>query len=108
MVGLARKGEAMACPTSDPLYGPAGILRRRWNPVPMPDESSAAREHAIMQEITAPLAELPDDPVATVANQDFPVVLRGYDRMAVDAFMKRMAQLVAELHATSSPEGAVR
>ena len=76
--------------------------------MPMPDESSAAREHAIMQEITAPLAELPDDPVATVANQDFPVVLRGYDRMAVDAFMKRMAQLVAELHATSSPEGAVR
>ncbi len=76
--------------------------------MPMPDESSAAREHAIMQEITAPLAQLPDDPVGTVANQDFPVVLRGYDRMAVDAFVKRMAQLVAELHATSSPEGAVR
>lgn len=74
----------------------------------MPDESSAAREHAIMQEITAPLAELPDDPVGAVANQDFPVVLRGYDRVAVDAFVKHTAQLVAELHATSSPEGAVR
>jgi glyoxylase-like metal-dependent hydrolase (beta-lactamase superfamily II)/cell division septum initiation protein DivIVA len=74
----------------------------------MPDESSAAREHAIMQQITAPLARLPDDPVGTVANQDFPVVLRGYDRMAVDAFVQHTAQLVAELHATSSPEGAVR
>lgn len=61
-----------------------------------------------MQEITAPLAKLPDDPVGTVANQDFPVVLRGYDRVAVDAFVKHTAQLVAELHATSSPEGAVR
>jgi DivIVA domain-containing protein len=74
----------------------------------MPDESSAAREHAIMHEITAPLADLPDDPVGTVANQEFPVVLRGYDRVAVDAFVKHTAQLVAELHATSSPEGAVR
>jgi DivIVA domain-containing protein len=74
----------------------------------MPDESSAAREHAIMQEITAPLADLPDDPVGAVANQRFPVVLRGYDRVAVDAFVKHTAQLVAELHATSSPEGAVR
>jgi glyoxylase-like metal-dependent hydrolase (beta-lactamase superfamily II)/vacuolar-type H+-ATPase subunit H len=74
----------------------------------MPDESSAANEHAIMREITAPLAELPEDPVGAVANQDFPVVLRGYDRVAVDAFVKHTAQLVAELHATSSPEGAVR
>jgi DivIVA domain-containing protein len=76
--------------------------------VPMPDQSSAANEHAIMQEITAPLANLPEDPVGTVANQDFPIVLRGYDRVAVDAFVKQTAQLVAELHATRSPEGAVR
>ena len=54
----------------------------------MPDESSAAREHAIMQQITAPLAELPDDPVATVANQDFPAVLRGYDRVAVEQLIR--------------------
>jgi glyoxylase-like metal-dependent hydrolase (beta-lactamase superfamily II)/vacuolar-type H+-ATPase subunit H len=74
----------------------------------MPDQTSAAKEHAIMQEITAPLADLPQDPVGTVANQDFPIVLRGYDRMAVDAFVKHTAQLVAELHATRSPEGAVR
>jgi glyoxylase-like metal-dependent hydrolase (beta-lactamase superfamily II)/vacuolar-type H+-ATPase subunit H len=74
----------------------------------MPDQTSAAKEHAIMQEITAPLADLPQDPVGTVANQDFPIVLRGYDRVAVDAFVKHTAQLVAELHATRSPEGAVR
>jgi cell division septum initiation protein DivIVA len=74
----------------------------------MPDQSSAATEHAILQEITAPLDTLPDDPVAVVVNADFPVAMRGYDRMAVDAYIERTSQLVAELQATRSPEAAVR
>lgn len=73
----------------------------------MPDQSSAAMEHAILQEITAPLQTLPDDPVAAV-HADFPVALRGYDRMAVDAYVQQTSQLVAELQATRSPEAAVR
>ena len=73
----------------------------------MPDQSSAATEHAILQEITAPLATLPDDPVSIV-QADFPAALRGYDRMAVDAYVKQIGQLVAELQATRSPEAAVR
>jgi cell division septum initiation protein DivIVA len=74
----------------------------------MPDQSSAASEHALMQEITAPLATLPDDATALVADVDFPIVLRGYDRLAVDAYVKKTSQLVAELQATRSPEAAVR
>jgi cell division septum initiation protein DivIVA len=74
----------------------------------MPDQSSAADEHAILQEITAPLSTLPDDPVPIVADTDFPIVLRGYDRLAVDAYVKKTSQLVAELQATRSPEAAVR
>ena len=74
----------------------------------MPDQSSAADEHAILQEITAPLAGLPDNPVPIAADVDFPIVLRGYDRIAVDAYVKRTSQLVAELQATHSPEAAVR
>jgi vacuolar-type H+-ATPase subunit H len=74
----------------------------------MPDQSSAATEHALLQEITAPLATLPDDPVSTAADIDFPLVLRGYDRLAVDAYVKKTTQLVAELQATRSPEAAVR
>ncbi|MDQ6729133.1 MAG: DivIVA domain-containing protein [Actinomycetota bacterium] len=73
----------------------------------MPDQSSAASEHAILQEITAPLETLPDDPVAAV-QADFPGALRGYDRLAVDAYVQRVSQLVAELQATRSPEAAVR
>jgi cell division initiation protein len=74
---------------------------------PMPDQSSAASEHAIIQEITGPLETLPDDPLAVV-NADFPVALRGYDRIAVDAYVQQTSQLVAELQATRSPEAAVR
>src|SRR5438270_9371988 len=74
----------------------------------MPDQNSAATEHALMQEITAPLSTLPDDPVPMVADIDFPIVLRGYDRLAVDAYVRKTSQLVAELQATRSPEAAVR
>ena len=74
----------------------------------MPDQSSASTEHALMQEITAPLSTLPDDPVPAVADVEFPVVLRGYDRDSVDDYVRRTSQLVAELQATRSPEAAVR
>ncbi len=74
----------------------------------MPDQSSAADEHAILQEITAPLATLPADALPIAAEVDFPVVLRGYDRVAVDAYVKKTSQLVAELQSTRSPEAAVR
>jgi cell division initiation protein len=74
----------------------------------MPDESKAATEHSLLQEITAPLATLPDDPLPDVAEVEFPVAMRGYDRLAVDAYVRRTSQLVAELQATRSPEAAVR
>jgi hypothetical protein len=74
----------------------------------MPDQSSASTEHALMQEITAPLSTLPDDPLPAVADVEFPISLRGYDRLAVDAYVRKTSQLVAELHATRSPDAAIR
>jgi DivIVA domain-containing protein len=73
----------------------------------MPDQSSAATEHALMQEITAPLERLPDDPRALV-EAEFPTAMRGYDRHAVDDYVEQVGNLVAELQATRSPEAAVR
>jgi hypothetical protein len=73
----------------------------------MPDQSSAATEHAIIQEITAPLDRLPDDPLSVI-DADFPHALRGYDRLAVDDYVRQTRQLIAELQATRSPEAAVR
>lgn len=61
-----------------------------------------------MQEIAAPMANLPDDPIPDVADVEFPIVLRGYDRLAVDAYVARTSQLVAELQASRSPEAAIR
>jgi hypothetical protein len=73
----------------------------------MPDQHAAATEHELITTIAEPLSHLPDDPLAVVS-VDFPVALRGYDRFAVDAYVERTAQLVAELQATRSPEAAVR
>ncbi len=74
----------------------------------MPDQSSAATEHALIQEITEPPASMSDDPVPLVAEVDFPMALRGYDRLAVNAYVKKTSQLVAELQATRSPDTAIR
>lgn len=46
--------------------------------------------------------------VDRVRKVDFPVVLRGYDRAAVDAYVAEVAQLVAELEATQLPESVVQ
>ncbi|HEX4010051.1 MAG TPA: DivIVA domain-containing protein [Solirubrobacteraceae bacterium] len=73
----------------------------------MPDQSSAATEHAILAEITQPLEALPDDPLAYV-NAEFPTALRGYERVSVDEYVRQTRRLVAELQATRSPEAAVR
>ena len=73
----------------------------------MPDQSSAATEHAILAEIIQPLEALPSDPLAIV-DADFPTALRGYDRVAVDEYVRQTRRLVAELQATRSPEAAVR
>src|SRR5437899_7907451 len=74
----------------------------------MPDQSTAATEHSLIQEITAPLGRIPEDPVPDVADVNFPLVLRGYDRLAVAAYVRKTSQLVAELQATRSPEAAIR
>jgi DivIVA domain-containing protein len=73
----------------------------------MPDQHAAATEHELITTIAEPLGQIPDDPLAEVA-VDFPIALRGYDRVAVDAYVERTAQLVAELQSIRSPESAVR
>jgi DivIVA domain-containing protein len=45
---------------------------------------------------------------AEIRDVSFPVSVRGYDRGAVDAYVKRAQDVVAELEVTRSPEAAVR
>lgn len=42
-----------------------------------------------------------------IREAEFPLVRRGYDRESVDAYIARVSQLVEDLEATRSPQGAV-
>jgi DivIVA domain-containing protein len=73
----------------------------------MPDQSYAATEHALLEEITRPLERLPEDPLELV-EADFPTAMRGYDKAAVDEYVRQTRHLVAELQSVRTPEAAVR
>jgi DivIVA domain-containing protein len=48
------------------------------------------------------------DVPAEIRNVSFPVSVRGYDRGAVDAYVKRVNRVIAELEVSRSPQAAVR
>ena len=45
---------------------------------------------------------------AEIRNASFPVGVRGYDRKAVEAYVKRVNRVIAELEVTRSPQAAVK
>jgi DivIVA domain-containing protein len=53
-------------------------------------------------------ADFRDYVPAELLNVSFPAAVRGYDRGAVDAYVKRMNRLIAEIKVSSSPRAAVR
>lgn len=53
-------------------------------------------------------ADFRDYVPADLLNVSFPAAVRGYDRGAVDAYVKRMNRLIAEIKVSSSPRAAVR
>ena len=44
----------------------------------------------------------------TARDVDFPIVLRGYDRAAVDRYVEEVNRAIAELEISSSPQSAIR
>src|SRR5918911_575136 len=54
------------------------------------------------------LDDLRDHVPADVRNVSFPVAVRGYDREAVNAYVKRVNRVIAELEVSRSPRAAVR
>jgi hypothetical protein len=74
----------------------------------MPEEHHAADEHALLAEVTEPLSGLPAEPPSITPQPDFAIVLRGYDRVAVDAYVRRTSELLTELGTQHSPDAAVR
>jgi DivIVA domain-containing protein len=49
-----------------------------------------------------------DVDVASVRDVNFPVALRGYDRDAVDAYVRDVNRIIAELQVGRSPQSAIR
>jgi DivIVA domain-containing protein len=65
-----------------------------------PKGGEKEQEHAFGQ--------LRDYVPAEILNVSFPAAVRGYDRRAVDAHIKRVNRLIAEIKAGASPRAAVR
>jgi DivIVA domain-containing protein len=54
------------------------------------------------------VGELRDRASAEVRDVSFPTAVRGYDRRAVDAYVKQVNTVIAELEVSRSPQAAVR
>jgi len=69
------------------------------------DERPASREQASSQDEPEQLrTTVPTE----IRNASFPVSVRGYDRHAVDDYVKNVNRVIAELEVSRSPQAAVR
>jgi DivIVA domain-containing protein len=69
-----------------------------------PDQSDEQSAKPAEAESTAYRAHVP----AEIRNVRFPVGMRGYERDAVEAYVRRVNRVIAELEVTRSPQAAVK
>jgi DivIVA domain-containing protein len=72
-----------------------------------PDREDRSQD-APRQEQAATFRELQGYVPAELLDVSFPVAVRGYDRHAVDAYVKRVNRAIAEIKISSSPRAAVK
>jgi DivIVA domain-containing protein len=86
--------------------GPGGSSRA---PDEQLSETGAAEDEPIAGKQQVPeLPGLRDRVPADIRDISFPAAVRGYDRRAVDAYVKRVNRVIAELEVGRSPQAAVR
>ena len=79
-----------------------------------PSDREAREERGDHEQVTGSLervvgsATVGDSRLAEVRDVAFPIALRGYEREAVDAYVKRVNRLISDLEASRSPDAAVR
>src|ERR1700704_3940222 len=75
-----------------------------------PDSEDETRQLPPVSNETAEFIALDPsgDPVAESAAPSFPPAFRGYDRRSVDDYVRRVTEIIAELHASRSPRAAVK
>jgi DivIVA domain-containing protein len=69
---------------------------------------ASATEQQEQEDQERAFADLRDHVPADILNISFPGAVRGYDRAAVDAYVKRVSRLIAEIKVSASPRAAVR
>ena len=77
-------------------------------PTPTAEEETSALAVTIGDTAEVTALDPHEDHLAEVADPDFPIGLRGYDRAAVDAYVIHVTELVAELQSVRSPKAAVK
>jgi DivIVA domain-containing protein len=70
--------------------------------------SETEQEREQEQDQERPFADFRDYVPTELLNVSFPAAVRGYDRGAVDAYVKRVNRVIAEVKVSSSPRAAVR
>ena len=79
-----------------------------------PSDRGAHEEPGDDEQVTGSLervvasATAHDPRLAEVRDVEFPIALRGYEREAVDAYVKRVNRLISDLEASRSPDAVVR
>src|SRR5438128_6191474 len=75
----------------------------------MPTEEFPGEADARRRPLAATVPrDVPDEELAGVRDVSFPIVMRGYDRAAVDAYVTRVNRIIAELQVSRSPQSAIR
>jgi len=87
-----------------------GRPQNQEEPRAKPDPDDETRQLPPVSNETAEFIALDpsDDPVAEIASPSFPPAFRGYERRAVDDYVMRVTEIIAELHASRSPRAAVK
>jgi len=93
-------------PESETLAGGKAMDTREKHPA-APETEQDHGEHQEQQQERA-FPDFRDHVPAEILNISFPAAVRGYDRGAVDAYVKRVNRLIAEIKVSASPRAAVR
>ena len=72
------------------------------------NRAASETEQEQEQEQERPFADFRDYVPTELLNVTFPAAVRGYDRGAVDAYVKRVNRVIAEVKVSASPRAAVR
>lgn len=89
------------------MVGFAILVEVSTEEFPRPLTAAGARATSATETTPYP-PDVRDEEIAMVLDAEFPIALRGYERAAVDGYVRRVSRVIAELEASRSPQSAIR